>query len=90
MHDIYKNFEEFKAIKKRKILIAFYNMIVDILSNKKPNEIVTELFIRGRILNISFDFIAQSHFAVPRNIRLNSTLFYYENSKQKRISKSRI
>ena len=90
MHDIYKRFEEFEAIKKRKILIAFYDMIVDILSNKKPNEIVTELFIRGRILNISFDFIAQSHFAVPRNIRLNSTLFYYENSKQKRISKNRI
>ena len=33
---------------------------------------VTELFIRGRKLNISFTFIMLSYFAVPKNIRLNS------------------
>ena len=33
---------------------------------------MTELFIRGRKLNISFVFITQSHFAVPKNVRLNS------------------
>ena len=33
-------------------------MIADILSNKKLNPIVTELFIRGRKLNISLVFIA--------------------------------
>ena len=43
------------------------------LSNKKLNPIVTELFIRGRKLNISFVFILQSYFAVPKNIRQNST-----------------
>ena len=43
------------------------------LSNKKLNPIVTELFIRGRKLNISLVFITQSYFAVPKNIRLNST-----------------
>ena len=42
------------------------------LSNKKLNPIVTELFIRGRKLNISLLFITQSYFAVPKNIRLNS------------------
>ena len=42
------------------------------LSNKKLNPIVTELIIRGRGLNISRVFITQSHFAVPKNIRLNS------------------
>ena len=46
-------------------------MIVDILSNKKLNPIVTELFIRGIKLNISIVFITQSYFAVPKNIRLN-------------------
>ena len=37
--------------------------------------IVTELFIRGRKLNISLVFITQSYFAVPKNIRLSSTLY---------------
>ena len=49
-------------------------MIVDKLSNKKLNPIVTELFIRGRKLNISLVFITQSYFTIPKNIRLNSTL----------------
>ena len=43
------------------------------LSNKKLNPVVTELFIRGRKLNISLVFITQSYFVVPKNIRLNST-----------------
>ena len=45
-------------------------MILDMLSNKKLNPIVTELFIRGRKLNISLIFITQSYFAVPKIIRL--------------------
>ena len=43
------------------------------LSNKKFNPIVTELFIRGRKLNISLVFITQSYFDLPKNIRLNSS-----------------
>ena len=44
------------------------------LSNKKLNPIVTELFVRGRKLNISLVFITQSYFVVPKDIiRLNST-----------------
>ena len=50
MDDIYKNIEEYNPNKEPKILIVFHNMIVDILSNKKFNPIVTELFIRGRKL----------------------------------------
>ena len=58
MDDIYKNIKEYNPNKKCKILIVFDNMIADMLSNKKPNRIVTELFIRGRKLNISlFYFI---------------------------------
>ena len=44
-------------IKKPKILIVFDDLIADMLSNKKRNRIVTELFIRGRKLNISLVFI---------------------------------
>ena len=50
-------------------------MIADIRSNKKLNPIVTELFIRERTLNIYFVCITQSFFAVPKNIRLNSTYY---------------
>ena len=46
------------------------------LCNKKLNLIVTELFIKGRKLNISLVFITQSYFAVPKNIRLNSTHYF--------------
>ena len=46
--DIYKNTEECNPNKKRKILIVFDDMIADMLSNKKLNPIVTELFIRAR------------------------------------------
>ena len=46
------------------------------LCNKKLNLIVTELFIRGRKLNISLVFITQSYFAAPKNIKLNSTRYF--------------
>ena len=74
--NIYKNIEEYNSNKKRKILIAFNDMISDMLSNKKLNSIVTELFIRGRKLNISLVLITQSYFAVPKNTRLNSTHYF--------------
>ena len=57
MDDIYKNIEEYNPDKKRKLLIVFDDMIADMLSNKKLNPIVTELFISGRKLNISLIFI---------------------------------
>ena len=71
MDDIYKNIEEYNSNRKRKILIVFDDMIDNILSNKKLNPIVTELFIRGRKINISLVFITQSYFTVPNNIRIN-------------------
>ena len=46
--------------KKRNVLITFDDMIVDMINNKSLNPIVTELFIRGRKLNISIVFITQS------------------------------
>ena len=76
MSDIYKTFDEYNVNKNQKVLIIFNDMIADMFSNKKYNLIATELFIRGRKQNISLDFITQSYFAVPKNIRLNSTLYF--------------
>ena len=59
-----------------KILIDSDDTMADMLSNKKLNAIVTELFIRGIKLNISFVFITQFYFAMPINIRLNSTHYF--------------
>ena len=59
-------------------------MIADMLSNKKINPIVTELFITGRKLNNSLVFITQSYFAVPENIRLNSKDYFVMKIPNKR------
>ena len=50
MDNIYKNIEKHNPNKKQQLLIVFDDVIADILSNKKLNPIVTELFIRGRKL----------------------------------------
>ena len=84
MKDIYKNIEEYKPNKKRKIFIVFDDMFADMLSNEKLNLIVTELSIRGRKLNISLDIIRQSYFAVSKNIRLNSTHYFVMKIPNKR------
>ena len=52
MH-VYKNIGDYNPDKENKILIVFDDLIADIINNKKLNSIVTELFIRGRKLNIS-------------------------------------
>ena len=90
MQDVYKNIEEYNLGKKRKILIVFDDMIADMINNKKLNSVVTELFIRGRKLNISIVFSTQSYFKVPKDVRLNSTYFYHENSKRKITSTNSI
>ena len=57
MDHIYENIEEYNSNKKRKMLIAFDDMIADMLMNKNRNKMVTELFMRGRKLNIFLIFI---------------------------------
>ena len=84
MHNIYKNIEEYNPNKKRKILIVFDDMIADMFSNKQFNPIVSELLISERKLNISLVFITQSYFAVPKNIRLNSTHYFFMKIPNKR------
>ena len=70
MQDVYKSIKYYN-----KILIVFDDMIPDMINNKKINSIVTELFIRGRKLNISLVFITQSYFKVSKDFRLNTTHF---------------
>ena len=83
MQDVYKNIEDYNPIKKRKVLIVFDDMIADMINNKL-NLIVTELFIRGRKLNISIAFITQSYFKVPKDVRLNPTHFFIMKIPNKR------
>ena len=59
-------------------------MIVDMINNKKLNPVVTELFTRGRKLNISIVFITQSYFRVPKDVKLNSTHFFIMKIPNKR------
>ena len=84
MQDVYKSIEDYNPIKKRKVLITFDDMIADMINNDKLNPIVTELFIRGRKLNISIVYITQSYFKVPKDLRLNSTHFFIMKIPNKR------
>ena len=63
-------------VKKHKILIVFDNIIAGMFKSVKRQSILTELFIRGGKLNISLVFIKQPYFAVPKNIRINSTYYF--------------
>ena len=84
MHDVYKNIDDYNPDKENKILIVFDDMITDMIHNKKLNSIVTELFIRGRKLNISLVFITQSYFKVPKDVRLNTSHFFIAKIPNKR------
>ena len=76
MHDVYKTIDKYNLDKENKILIAFDDMI----HNKNLNSIVTELFIRGRKLNVSLVFITQSYFKVSKDVRLNTSYFFMQKS----------
>ena len=84
MNDIYKNVNHYNPSKENKILIVFDDIIADMIYNKKLNSIVTELFIRGRKLNISLAFITQSYFKEPKDVKLNTTHFFIMKNPNKR------
>ena len=65
-------------------------MSVDMLSNKNINPIVTELFIKGRKLNISLVFITQAYFTVPKNIRLNSTHYEMKIPNKRELQQTKL
>ena len=84
MDDVYENIDECNPNRQRKILIVFDDMIADIMTNKKFQAIIKELFIRCRKLNISLVFITQSYFSVPKDVRLNSTHYLIMKINNKR------
>ena len=63
--DVYENIDDYNTSRKRKILIIFDDMIVDIMTNKKFQAIIKELFIRCKKRNLC-------------EIKFNA-LFNYEN-----------
>ena len=84
--DVYENLEDYNPTKKRRMFRVFDNMITGMKSNKKLSPIVTELFLRGRELNISPVFISQSYFNLisPKAIRLNGTHYFIMKIPNKR------
>ena len=83
MDAIYKNIEEYNTNKNLKILIIFDDMIADMLSNKKLNTVIRDLFIRGRKLNISLFYYAIL-FCCTKSIRLNFTHYFIMKIPNKR------
>ena len=75
MQYVYKKSEEYNSGKKLIVLIVFGNVIADMTANKKVNSVVTEVFLRGRILDVSIVFITQSYFKVPKEVSLNTKHF---------------
>ena len=65
--------DDYNPSRKRKTLIVFDDMIADIMTNKKIQAILKELFIGCKKVNISLVFITQSYFSVPKDVKLNST-----------------
>ena len=61
MDDILENIEDYNKKRKRKILIVFDDMISHVISDEKPQQILKELLIRCRKLNISLCFLTQSY-----------------------------
>ena len=84
MNDVYKNIDDYNPDKENKILIVFDDMITDMIHNKKLNSIVTELFIKGRKLNISLVFLTELYFKVPKDVRLNTSHFLLPKFQIKR------
>ena len=81
--NVYKSIEEYNPGKKQKVLIVFDDMIADIISNKKLQPAVTELFFRGKKLNISLLFVTQSYLPIPKDVRLNTTYFSIINIRNR-------
>ena len=84
MNDACVNIDNYNPNRKRKILIVFDDMIADIMTNKKFQPIIKELFVRYRKINISRVFITQSYFSVPKDVRLNSTHYFIMKINNKR------
>ena len=88
MDNVYENINDNNRIRKRKKLIAFDDMIADIMKNKTFQTIIKELFIRGRKLTISLVFITHSCFPVSKDVRLNATHYFIMKINNRRELKN--
>ena len=88
MDDIYDDFEDYNKKRKRKVLILFDDMISHVMSDKKAQQVLKELFIKCRKLNISLCFLTQSYFSVPKDVRLNCTHYIIFKLNNKRELKN--
>ena len=85
MDDILSNIEDYNKRRKWKVLIIFDDMISRVMSDKEARQILKDLFIRCRKLNISICFLTQSYFSVPKDAGLNCThyiLFKLNNKRE--------
>ena len=85
MDDILSSIEDYNRKRKRKVLIIFDDMISHVMSDKKAQQILKDLFIRCRKLNVSLCFLTQSYFSVPKDVRLNCChyiLFKLNNKRE--------
>ena len=71
--DILPSIEDYNKKRRRKVVIIFDDMISHVISDKRAQQVLKDLFIRCRKLNISIRFLTQSYFSVPKDVRLNCT-----------------
>ena len=84
MGGVYNNIDDYNIKRKRGILIMFCDMIADIMTNKRFEVIIKELFLRCRKLIISLVFISDFYFSVSKEVRLNSTHYLIMKIHNKR------
>ena len=84
MDDIYDDVNDYNKKRKRNVLIVFDDMISHVMSDKKAQQVLKELFIKCRKLNIGLCFLTQSYFSVPKGVRLNCTHFIIFKLNNKR------
>ena len=84
MDDVYDNIDDYNSNRKRKNQIVFDDMIADIMTNKKFKDIIKELFIKCRKLNILLAFITLSYFSVPKIVKTNAVHYLIMKINNKR------
>ena len=71
MDDVYDNIDDYNPKRKIKVMIVFDDMMSHVMSDKKAQSVLKELFIRCKKLNISLIFISHFYFSAPKEVRLN-------------------
>ena len=78
MDDAYEDIDNYNPKRNKKAFTVFDDMTAYIMTNKKFQAIIKELFIRCIKLNISLVSFTQSYFSIPKDVRFNSTHYLIE------------